>query len=113
MNFERGLSTKDGLDVGIYRNRERKIGQTTRTIDAAIQFLFKSGNICIPPYSKITLKNEKPFARILNAFIDPDAHLNHQVQEHLWSKILDRLRHEHSDTPLEVNRTTRMIKLKI
>ena len=111
MNFERGKNTKYGLNVGIFRDRERKTGKTTKTVDEAIQFLFKSGNICIPSYSKLTQVNPVS-SSIINAFIDPDAHINSSVQENLWGKILDRLRFEHAGTELEINKKIRVIKIK-
>jgi len=115
MEFIRGNTTKQSLDVGVYRNRPRKNGKTTRVIDEAIQFLFKSYVIVVPPYSKLMrLKREKKTLAILNSFIDPDWKLGPNVQSNLMDRIISRIKIEHYNTyqKLSVDMKEGTIKLK-
>lgn len=85
----------------------RRTGMTTRKVDEAIQMLFKHGFIQIP-IAPSRFQNKQPENYILddavyNASFAP-------VQNHLKSKILDRLRNEHYHIELEINNTIISIK---
>lgn len=76
----------------------RRSGKTTRTIDQAIQALFKYGIIYVP------LNTEKLHGILAigdfgpeQIIIDQDAHISNRVQEHLLNSIFRRLQIEHQD----------------
>lgn len=87
--------------------QNRRIGKSTRLIDNAIQFLFKTDAICIPFGSMFEMRRENNLVGIFK-----DEGDKYHNQKCFANRIIKRLNLEHANQ-FEVNETSRGIIIKL
>lgn len=73
----------------------RRTGKTTRSVDKAIQKLFRYGEITVPSKGQIDSGTLDVGIEEGTIIVDPDWMDGDRVQDHLRSRILRRLQEEH------------------
>ena len=89
----------------------RMSGKTTRTIDKAIQCLFKHGVIHVP--RKVNFESTRGRKKEC-VIVDPDHELGSGIQRHLFDSILKRIsfEHNHKLKDIEVLKNSQTIYIK-
>lgn len=96
----------------------RKRGDTTRSINLAVDILFNEKEVAIPPVSFQSSEEylhyfrKKGKAYMDRVVFDPASHISREVQITLFDKVLSRLYSEHKGVKLEIDRLKGIIRLK-